>query len=72
MKYSDWIPVRKTGRGINARKNAWESPNKEIWLSYGGYPVQFHVSFGPLDIMWLGGRRSNDQLRRNQARGNDG
>lgn len=48
-RISQWVPRHTKHRD----KTAFESPNMKIWLSWGGYPVWFHVSLGPVDIMWM-------------------
>lgn len=44
----DYIPRRTKHK----EKTAYESPNMKIWISWGGYPLVFHVSVGPAVFMW--------------------
>lgn len=54
-KIKPWVPLRLKE---HKDKTAFESANRKIWLSWGGDLVRFHVSLGPLDIMWME-RRNN-------------
>lgn len=49
MNIKDWIPQRIK----HEDKTAWESPNRHIWVSWGGHPVTFHVDIGPASFMWI-------------------
>lgn len=49
----DYIPRRTKHRD----KTAFESPNMKIWISWGGYPVAFHVTVGQAGFMWLKGKK---------------
>ena len=44
-----WIPRRQYKYGKD--KMVWESPNRSLWLSVGGYGMPFHLNIGQWSVM---------------------
>ena len=49
FRIAQWIPRRTKHRD----KTAFESPNQKIWISWGGYPVRFHLQVSRSSFMWM-------------------
>lgn len=49
----EWIPRKLKHRD----KTAFESPNRKIWISWGGHPIRFHVEVCRSSFMWMEARK---------------